>query len=80
MKYSIGYIITEMKINENEQLEPVSISDFIPLKPALIFDEKEQAVSKVEKLKLDEVLRAMLNNSFKSEGDKINNYCYNEIE
>lgn len=80
MKYKIGYFICELKENAMGELEPVIVSDFIPLDPPAIFENKEEAIIKVDELKLQEQTKARITNSFNAVGDRLNNYCYNEID
>ena len=80
MKYRIAYIMIELISDEFGKLDSRLCSDFIPLEPPLIFDDKTQALDEVKVLKSQEVINSLLSNSFNASGDKIKNYCYDEIE
>lgn len=80
MKYRIGYMMVELNSDNFGKLDAKLCSDFIPLEPALIFDDYEQAISKVKELKFNEEIKAILLNNFNSSGDKFKNYCYDEID
>ena len=78
MKYIIGYIAMKVELNNKGELEPVPISDFIPLKPNIILNNKNQVIFEVEKLKANEQI-INLNYLFVKAGDIIKNFCYKEI-
>ena len=80
MKYKIGYFICELKQNAMGELEPVVVSDFIPLSPIAIFENKKDAIQTVNGLQQEEIYLSIINNNFKTPGDKIKNYCYDLLE